>query len=397
MKKPSFESICVHEQAIEITTQPQQMPMMATSSFRFSSIDEGIRIFKGEQTGDVYGRYGNPTIRAVEQKLARMAVYGSDLEAHGILFSSGMSAISTLMLSILNQGDAVLTQGNLYGGTTELLMKTLAPLGITPIFTNLKDLNNVENHLKQNQEIKLIYFETPANPTLECVDIKAINELARKYGKYTAADNTFSTPYLQQPILMDTDFEIHSTTKYLNGHGNSIAGIVISKHIDLMKDTVWKNMKLLGTNSNAFDAWLLNLGLKTLVIRMDKHCENAMNVAKFLENHEKVEKVNYIGLATHPDHLTAKKQMSQFGGMISFEIKGGLDAGISFMNKIEFCSLAPTLGDIDTLVLHPASMSHVNVPKELRLQNGITDGLIRLSVGIESVEDIIADLEQALQ
>ncbi len=396
LKTTTFESLCVKEQPAKITTQPHQLPIYPTSSFRLGSVEQGMAIFSGEQKGDVYSRYGNPTIASLEKKVAALEGYGLDIQPKAVMFSSGMAAISTLMMSQLTAGDKVLTQGNLYGGTTELLVKVLAPLGIKPIFTNLKDLNNIEQHLKQDKSIKLLYCESPANPTLACIDLEAISKLAKQYGCKTAIDNTFPTPYLQQPFRFGIDYVVHSTTKYLNGHGNSIAGMVVVRDGENDHYKVWQSMKLIGTNSNPFDAWMLNNGLKTLPLRMDKHCSNAQQIAEYLEKHHKVAHVNYPGLTSHPDHHTAKKQMKAFGGMISFELKGGLEKGMEFMNKIQFCTMAPTLGDIDTLILHPASSSHINVDKEVRLRNGITDGLIRISVGIEHVEDIIADLEQAL-
>ena len=395
-KEIGFGSFCVHEFKDQRTTKPHQLPLYATSSFELESIEQGIEIFTGKEKGHVYGRYGNPTIDTVAEKIAQMEAHGLDMEASGILVSSGMSAISTLLLSILKSGDKILTQGNLYGGTTELLTKVMGPFEVETLMTNLQDLDKVEQYLKENSSIKLLYFETPANPTLACVDIEALCELAKKYEVYTAVDNTFCTPYLQQPFKFGVDFIIHSTTKFINGHGNSIAGAIIGRDMEIMRKKVWTTMKLAGTNCNPWDAWLINNGMKTLELRMDRHSENALAIAKYLDKHPKVERVNYNGLESHPDHAIAKKQMRAFGGMLSFELKGGLDDGIAFMNKIQFCTLAPTLGDVDTLILHPASMSHINIPKEIRLRNGITDGLVRLSVGIENVEDIIADLEQAM-
>ncbi|MFT4664379.1 MAG: methionine-gamma-lyase [Polaribacter sp.] len=394
MKKKSFASLCVKEQADTRTTKPHQLPIYATSSFEFENINQGMDIFIGKTEGHVYGRYGNPTIDTVANKIALLETYGLDIEAKAIMFSSGMSAISTLFMGVLKSGDKVLTQGDLYGGTTELLLKILGPLGIETIMTDLKDLDNVESLLKANPAIKLVYFETPANPTMACVDIEAIANLSKKYGKLSAIDSTFCTPYIQQPLKFGIDFVIHSSTKYLNGHGNSISGVVIGTDLDLMNGKILKAMRLTGTNCNPWDAWLTNNGLKTLALRMEQHCKNAMAIAEYMEKHPKILHVNYNGLPSHPDHEIAKKQMSAFGGMLSFELKGGLDAGIQFMNNVEFCSLAPTLGDVDTLIIHPASSSHVNVDKEMRERNGISDGLIRLSVGIEGVEDLIEDMEK---
>lgn len=393
----SFNSKCVKEVKPPVTTQSHILPIFPTSSFVFESIEQGMDIFTGKEEGHVYGRYGNPTIEAVAQKLADLEVYGSDMEASGIMVSSGMSAISTLFMSALKAGDKILSQGNLYGGTTELLQKIFKNLGIEPIFTDLQDLGQVEDILKSNPEIKMLYFETPANPTLACVDIAALSQLGKKYNVLTAIDNTFPTPYFQRPLLLGCDFVIHSTTKFINGHGNSIAGVIIGKDKSFMKDKVWIAMKLAGTNCNPWDAWLTHNGLKTLTLRMDKHQENAQKLAEFLASNDEIKTVNYLGLEDHSDHELAKKQMTGFGGMMSFELKGGLDRGIEFMKKINFCVLAPTLGDTDTLILHPASMSHKNVAKEMRERNGITDGLIRISVGIESAEDIINDINQALK
>ncbi len=391
-----FGSLCVKEHVDKRTTKPHQLPIYATSSFDFENIDQGIDIFTGKATGHVYGRYGNPTIDTVAEKIAMLETYGLDMEAKAILCSSGMSAISTLLMSCLKAGDKVLTQGNLYGGTTELLLKVLGPLGIETVMTNLKDIDKVEQIVAEDNGIQMIYFETPANPTMACVDIEALATIAQKHQIKSAVDSTFCTPYLQQPFKYGVDFVIHSTTKYLNGHGNSIAGIIIGKDATFMEEKIWRTMKLAGTNCNPFDAWLINNGLKTLELRMDRHSSNAMAVAEFLVGHKKVSRVNYNGLSSHPDHELAKKQMSQFGGMLSFELKDGLQAGVDFMNKVKFCSLAPTLGDVDTLILHPATMSHINIDREIRIRNGITDGLVRLSIGIENASDIIADLDQAL-
>ena len=395
-KKMTFNSLCVKEVPLPSTTKSHILPILPTSSFEFSSIDQGIDIFTGKEKGHVYGRYGNPTLEAVADKLARLEVFGLDLEARGILCSSGMSAISTLAMACLQQGDKILTQGNLYGGTTELFTKMFGPMGIETVLVNLQDLEAVEDKLQQDPAIKMVYFETPANPTLACVDIEAICKLAQQYNKVTVADNTFCTPYLQQPMAFGCDFVIHSTTKFLNGHGNSIAGVIIGKDLDFMQKKVWTAMKLVGTNCNPWDAWLIHQGLKTLALRMDRHSQNAQALAEFLQTHSQVAWVNYTGLPEHPDHAVAKKQMRQHGGMLSFELKGGLDAGVAMMRKVEFCTLAPTLGDVDTLILHPASMSHLNIAREIRERNGITDGLIRVSVGIEDVADIIADLDQAM-
>lgn len=395
-KELQFSSICARETPNPKTTNPHVLPLYASSSFSLDSIDQGIAVFSGKEQAHVYSRYGNPTVEAVANKLARLEGHGLELEPGALLFSSGMSAISTVFLAALKSGDTLLTQGNLYGGTTELLLKVLQPLGIKTRFCNLQNLDEVEHILQTEHNIRMLYFETPANPTLACVDIQALAALAQKYNALSAIDNTFATPYLQQPLALGCDLVIHSTTKFLNGHGNSIAGAVIGRDAVWMKEKLWPVMKLAGTNVSPWDAWLLHNGLKTLHLRMERHCSNAQTLAEYLEQHPQVSRVNYNGLPSHPDHQLAKRQMRAYGGMLSFELAGGMEAGIEFMRSVKLCTLAPTLGDTDTLVLHPASSSHVNVDRQMRLENHITDGLVRVSVGIEAIEDLIADFEQAI-
>jgi methionine-gamma-lyase len=392
-----LDSLTVREFPDNRTTAPHVLPLYATSSFAFENIDQGIEIFKNIESGHVYSRYANPTVDTVAAKIAALETHGLELEAEAFLTSSGMSAIATLLLGVLKAGDKVLTQGNLYGGTTELFRAVFERFGVDCVFTDLKDLTRVEEYLRDDGAIRLLYFETPANPTLACVDIAQLTALAHSYDTYVAIDNTFCTPLLQQPFRHDVDFIVHSTTKYLNGHGNSTAGAIVGRDRALMRQQVWRALKLAGTNCSPFEAWLTHNGLKTLALRMARHCSNAQAVAEFLEQHPAVERVNYPGLPSHPDHLLARQQMTGgFGGMLSFELRGGLDAGLRCMNAVRLCTLAPTLGDVDTLVLHPASSSHLHVARELREANGITDGLVRVSVGIENPADIIADLEQAI-
>jgi methionine-gamma-lyase len=390
-------TVCVREIKENRTTKPHILPIYATSSFEFESIDQGIRIFTGQEKGHVYSRFGNPTVDTVARKIAKLEAHNIEgIEADAILFSSGMSAILTMILGLLKSGDKILTQPNLYGGTTEQFLKILKPNGIEPVFTDLLDLTSVEQHLAGDPNIKLVYGECPANPTMACLDLKSLSALARQYNAYTAIDNTFPTPYLQQPFAYGIDFTVHSTTKYLNGHGNSTAGALVAKDTKLLQERIWPVMKLAGTNSNPWDAWLVNNGMKTLALRMDRHSSNALAVARYLQDHPGISQVNYPGLEGHPSHRLASIQMKSFGGMLSFEIKGSMEDAVIFMRKLKFCILAPTLGDVDTLILHPATMSHINIPREMRLAQGITDNLIRISVGIEDAADIIHDLEQAL-
>lgn len=394
-KHLKLNSYCVKGGKRNESTKAHQLPLYLSSSFVMEDSQEAVDIFTGQKKGHVYSRYGNPTIDTVANKIAYLEGYDLKGETYGFLTSSGMSAITTLMMSTLQFGDAVLTQGNLYGGSTELLKKILSRMGIDTIFTNLQDLDAVEDIIKENGNIRLLYFETPANPTMACVDIEAINIVASRYDVPTAIDNTFCTPYLQRPLSMGTDYVIHSTTKYLNGHGNSIAGAIITANYEASRK-IWETLKLNGSTCNPFDAWLLSNGMKTLAIRMDKHSSNAQSIAEYLSQHDKVTHVNYNGLPDHQDHEIAKKQMSQFGGMLSFTLVGGQAEALATIDRLQYCTHAPTLGDVDTLVLHPATSSHLNVDHSIREKNGITDGMVRVSVGIEDVDDLIADFEQAL-
>jgi methionine-gamma-lyase len=264
------------------------------------------------------------------------------------------------------------------------------------IWTDGTDLASWEHAFEKTPDAVLAYAETPVNPTLSLIDLAGVASIAHRYGAWLMVDNTFATPYCQRPLTLGADVVIHSTTKYLSGHGAVIGGVVVSRHADFIKGDLYNTFKLLGGTPSPFDCWLTHLGLKTFELRMSAHCTNAMKVARFLESHPRVERVYYPGLPSHPDHLLAKKQMLDFGGMIAFEVKGGVKAGAWVMNHVQVMTLAVSLGNVDTLIQHPASMTHAHVPAEIRRQNGISDGLIRLSVGIENVEDIINDLDQAL-
>ncbi|MEE9373582.1 MAG: aminotransferase class I/II-fold pyridoxal phosphate-dependent enzyme [Saprospiraceae bacterium] len=395
MNKRSFETFCVKESKDTVTTKPHNLPIYSTSSFEFNNIEQGIDIFDGTVKGHLYARYGNPTVEAVANKIAALEGYDIDIDPFGIMTSSGMSAVTTVVMGMMKSGDAILTQGNLYGGTTQLIKDVFTKFGITSIFVNLGDREAIKNAIDTYPEIKTIYFESPSNPGLDCVDMEALVALAKPRGIYTIIDNTFCSPMLQQPFQYGIDFIIHSTTKYLNGHGNSISGIIVGrdkKHYS----AIWDAMKYIGTNLSPWEAWLVNNGLKTLPLRMKKHCENAMALATMLAEHPHVAHVNYLGLKDHHNHALAKKQMNGFGGMLSFEVNGGIKPGMEMMNRITIGTLAPTLGDIDTLILHPASMSHRSVPRALRMANGISDGMIRVSVGIEGTQDLVDDFSRAL-
>ncbi|MEL7250314.1 MAG: aminotransferase class I/II-fold pyridoxal phosphate-dependent enzyme [Bacteroidota bacterium] len=375
---------------------PHQLPLYAASSFTFNSIEEGIAIFDGEQAGNIYSRFGNPTVDAVADKIARLEGRGLEGETYGLLTSSGMSAISLLGLGLLKPGDKLLTQADLYGGTVALFRDVLAPFGVEVLVRDLRDQDGLVALLEQEESIRCIYCETPSNPILRCVDLEQIAALGKAYNCYTIVDNTFATPILQQPLAHGIDFVIHSTTKYLNGHGTGTAGVVVSQHQELMTSDLINKLRLLGGTASPWEAWLLHNGMKTLALRMERHCQNAQIVAEMLQALPNVQHVNYLGLLDHPDYDLAQRQMQGPGGMISFELEGGLEAGKQFMNRLKFCTLTPTLGDVDTLILHPATMSHRALDPEVRRAHGISDGLIRISVGIEDVADILQDLEQAI-
>ncbi len=390
----SFESICSTEVQELRYNKPHVLPIYASASFVFEDTEHSMSVFTQKEKGHLYSRYANPTVDSVAQKLALLETYGSDIQADCLLTNSGMSAISLVLSSYLKAGDTVLTQGDLYGGTTELLHKVYRNYGIKTITTDLTDLTQTEQIIKDDPTIALIYAETPANPSLRCIDLKRLSSLAKGHGILTVVDNTFCTPYLQRPLSLGIDIVVHSTTKSLNGHGNSIGGAVIAdkKHTQ----TLWTAYKLIGLNPSPFDTWLLHNGLKTLTLRVKQACINAMKIASHLDQDHRVSVVNYPGLPAHPSHQIAREQMSLFGSMLSFELKGGFEAGKQFMDSVKMITLAPTLGDLDTLLLHPASSSHLNVDKAVREANGITDGLIRMSVGIESDSDLISDISQAL-
>lgn len=398
-----FSSVAIHAGGEQDPNYAHLTPIYASSTYIFDEAEQGMRRFSGEEKGYIYSRWGNPTITEAEEKIAALESFGITDEAgdqltlKAILHASGMAALSTLMIGTLKAGDKVLTHYSLYGGTQELLEKILPPLGIEVIITDLRDINKAAEALNSDDKIKMLYLETPANPSIQCVDIDELTRLAKRQNLIVAVDNTFATPYLQQPFKYGVDYVMYSTTKFLNGHGTAIGGVLIGKDPELMNGHITKVHRLLGGNSNAFDAFLLTQGMKTLEVRMERHCRNAMDVAAFLEQHPAINKVNYLGLPSHPDFDTGAKQMRHPGAMLSFEMKDGLEAAKKFIDKLQMCIRAVSLGTCDTLLSHPASMTHYSVPKEKREQYGITDGLIRMSVGIENVQDIIMDLEQALQ
>ena len=397
-----FSSVAIHGGHTTDPNYAHLTPIYASSTYTFDEAEQGMRRFSGEEKGYIYSRWGNPTITEAEEKIAALESFGitdengNPLAVKAILHASGMAALSTLFIGTLKAGDKILTHYSLYGGTQELLEKVLPPLGIEAIIIDLRDLHAAVDVINADDKIKMLYLETPANPTIQCVDIDELTRLAKAKNLIVAVDNTFATPYLQQPFKYGVDYVMHSTTKFLNGHGTAIGGVLIGRDVEYMNGHITKVHRLLGGNSNAFDAFLLTQGMKTLEVRMQRHCHNAMEVAGFLEQHPAVSKVNYLGLPDHPDFYTASKQMRHAGAMLSFEMRDGLEAAKNFIDKLQMCIRAVSLGTCDTLLSHPASMTHYSIPKEKREQYGITNGLIRMSVGIENVQDIIMDLDRSL-
>ena len=391
-----FSSVAVHGGHKKDPNYAHLVPVYASSTYVYDTAEQGMRRFSGEEEGYIYARWGNPTVSEAEEKIAALEAFDLNLDLKGILHSSGMAAIATLMLGTLKTGGKILTHYSLYGGTEELLQKVLPGLGITAVIADLRQIDKVEDLIKGDKGIKMMYLETPANPTIQCIDLQDLSAIAKRHNLIVACDNTFATPYLQQPFKYDVDFVVHSTTKFLNGHGTAIGGCLIGRDIEKMNTIITKTHRLLGGSASPFDAFFLINGMKTLELRMERHCSNAAAVAGHLEKHDAIEKVNYAGLVSHCDHHTAIKQMKHPGPMMSFEVKGGLQSGIDFMNKLQMCVRTVSLGTCDTLLSHPASMTHYGVPKEQREKYGISDGLIRMNVGIEDVNDIINDLEQAL-
>ena len=398
-----ISSVAIHASGHENADYSHLTPIYASSTFTFDSAQQGSDRFAGADKTRIYSRWGNPTFTVAEETIAALESFGisdadgNPLQVKALLHASGQAAMTTLFFSTLKAGDTVLTHFSLYGGTQELLQKVLGDTGVKTTIVDMRNLNLVENALKNDPTIKLVHIETPANPTIQCVDIEAVTIMAKERGLLVSVDNTFATPYLQQPFKYGVDFVFHSTTKFLNGHGTAIGGVLLGKDLEFMRTRVWKWHALLGGNSNPFDAFLLTQGMKTLEIRMDRHCNNAMKVAEYLVNHPAIAHVNYNGLHSHPDYAVTQKQMRHPGALMSYELKGGLEAGRRFIDALQMCVRAVSLGTLDTLVSHPASMSHFGLQPEERLQYGISEGLIRMSVGIENIADILADLEQALQ
>ena len=342
----------------------------------------------GKDKGYDYTRASNPTRAVLENNLADL-----DGGKHGICFSSGMAAVDSIM-KLFKSGDHIVCSDDVYGGVSRLYNNLLVNYDLTFTYVNSSNPQEVEDAIQDNT--KLIWIETPTNPLLKVTDLDAVGKIAKKHGILYGVDSTFSTPALLRPLEFGADITMHSTTKYLSGHNQIIGGVLITND-DGLSERFKFIQKTVGAVPSPFDCWLTLLGIKTLSLRIARHCENAQTIAEYLEAHSKVERVTYPGLASHPQHDIAKDQMDGFSGMISMELKGGIPAGISLMNGLELCSLAESLGAVETMITHPATMTHADVPENERLARGLTDGLVRLSVGIEDKADIIADLNQALE
>lgn len=388
-KNKGFNTKLVHAGQYDDVFGSAVTPIYQTSTFAFQNAQHGADCFSGKSDGYIYTRIGNPTIQALEDAMAEL-----ENGFGGIATASGMAAVSSIYMAILGQGKHVICAESVYGPSRAILERDFSRFGVEMSFVDTSDLSKIEAEIKDNTV--LLFLETPANPTMVLTDIKKASELAHKHGILVSVDNTFSSPYLQKPLDLGADIVMHSITKYINGHADVVGGVIVVKEEDLYKK-VRGSMIYLGGNMDPHQAFLTHRGLKTLSIRMEKAEANAMKVAEYLENHPKIEWVLYPGLKSHPQHELAKEQMSGFSSMISFGVKGGFDAGKTLMDNVHLALLAVSLGGVETLIQHPASMTHAGLSKEAREVAGISDELVRYSVGIEDVEDIIADLDQALE
>ena len=363
-------------------------PIYQTSTFKFETADQGARRFQGKESGYIYTRLGNPNLDDLANALTDLE------EGYGaVVTASGMAAVNDVYMALLSSGDHMISHNAVYGPSRGVMENFYTKYGVESTYVDCSDLENIKKAIKPNT--KLLYLETPANPTLVLTDIEAASKLAHDHNILVCVDNTFCSPYLQKPLNFGADIVLHSMTKFINGHADIVGGAVITKTKELHDKMVYV-MKNIGFNMDPHQAWLTRRGLKTMAIRIERAQENAQKVAEFLESHPKVKWVLYPGLASFPQKELVKKQMDGPGAMMSFEVKGGLEAGKQVMDHVKLALLAVSLGGIETLIQHPASMTHAVLTKAGKIEAGITDGLVRLSVGIEDVEDIIADLDQAL-
>jgi methionine-gamma-lyase len=388
-KNLGFNTKVIHSGSFEDQFGSATVPIYQTSTFKFKDAQEGADCFSGASDGYIYTRIGNPTIRVLEKNVAELE-NGYD----GVATSSGMSAITSVYMALLGAGSHIVSTASVYGPARGVLEKDFSRFDVEADFVSTSDVNNITAAIKENT--KVLYIETPANPTMEITDLKACAEIAKKHNLILVVDNTFATPYLQKPLDLGADVVLHSVTKFINGHADIVGGIVVTKEKSLY-EKIRHAMVYMGCNMDPHQAFLVIRGLKTLALRVERNQENAVKVAQFLENHPKIAWIKYPGLKSHPQFELAKQQMNGTGSMISFGVKGGLEAGRKLMDSVHLATLAVSLGGVETLIQHPASMTHAAVSKEDKLKAGISDDLVRLSVGIEDVNDIIADLNQALE
>ncbi|NVJ49115.1 MAG: methionine gamma-lyase [Gammaproteobacteria bacterium] len=389
MKYKNIETNTIHAgKLIDETFGALSTPIYQTSTYTFTNTEQGSARFNGDEQGYIYGRLGNPTVRELEMRMA--ALEGTEDAA---ALGSGMGAVSATLFALLNAGDHIIASDALYGCTYALLEHKCKALGIEVSFVDGRNEMAIRSAIKPNT--KVLYVETPINPNMVCIDLDMIARVGRNAGIKTVVDNTFMSPVLQQPAKHGIDLIIHSATKYLNGHGDVIAGIVCGA-ADMIEHIKLTTLKDMGAVISPHDAWLIIRGLKTLHIRVERHCQNAEVVSQFLEQHGSVKQVFYPGLESHEGHALIGKQMKAAGGVIAFEMHGNFDNAVKFMDQLQMCKRAVSLGDAETLIQHPASMTHSPYEPEQRRAAGISDTLIRLSVGLEHVDDILADLKQAL-
>ncbi len=384
-----MDTKCVHSGIGEYEYGAVVPPIYQTSTFKFESAQHGAALFSGSEKGYIYTRMLNPTVEALENCIA-------DLEGgHKALgCGSGMAAVHTVFASLLSTGDHIICSTSVYGPTITLLNTIMKKFGVEATFVDTSDLNKIKEAIKQNT--KVIYIETPGNPTLSVTDIEGTSKIAKDKNIKVVVDNTFMSPALQNPLKLGADVVLHSLTKFLNGHADVVGGVVVVKD----EETYQQFRKVLNQTGGVidpFNSFLVHRGIKTLAIRMEKHCSSSQVIAEYLEKHPLIKWVSFPGLKSHPQYELAKKQQKGPGGMITFELDGGIEAGRVMMNSVKLCQLAVSLGGVESLIQHPASMTHFSMGKEAREAAGISDGLIRLSVGIENVNDIIADLEEALE
>jgi len=387
--KLDFQTKCVHSGIDEYEFGSVVPPIYQTSTFKFKSAQHGASLFAGEEKGYIYTRMLNPTIEAMENAIAELE---GGHKALGC--ASGMAASHTIFASLLSTGDHVVCSAAVYGPTTTLLNTIFKKFGVETTFVDTSDSENVLDAMRANT--KVVFVETPGNPTLCISDLETISEIVHKHNAKLVVDNTFMSPALQNPIAFGADIVMHSLTKFLNGHADVVGGVVVVKDEQTYQQ-FRKTLNQTGGVIDPFNAFLVHRGLKTLALRMQRHSENAQKIAEWLEKHPLVKTVRFPGLKSHPDFHLALKQHKAPGGMITFEVEGELEAGKILMNSVKLCQLAVSLGGVETLIQHPASMTHFSMGKEAREAAGITDGLVRLSVGIENADDLIADLEQGLE